>query len=296
LDDGAHLSAEHKPLTLITGGSRGIGHCLVQSFLAFTDVLNVSRAPARDAGSSARRNPHELHDPHELHNLSVDLAETARIEPSLKAWLDAHPGHRVATLIHNAAVAPLGWLHEVPLAEVDRAFRVNVYAPLTITASLVRAGRFAADGARVVYVTSSLARPMPELSYACLGLYSMTKAALSRMALIESREFELTAPHITVVRAHPGIVDTHLQRDLRRYPGMDPAFGVKTAGLPPFQEGEWSDRSPKDHMRTISPKFSAEFIEWVARSPDVTSDEYDFYHAEEFHAARRRYATSVEHE
>ncbi|GAA2608674.1 SDR family NAD(P)-dependent oxidoreductase [Streptomyces axinellae] len=271
----------YKPLALITGGSRGIGHCLVLSFLTDTDVLNVSRTPAQETGGSARC------EPHELHNLSVDLADVALIEPCLRTWFDAHPDHRVTTLIHNAAVSPLGWLHELSPDEVDQAFRVNVYAPLSITASLVRAARFATDGARVVYVTSSLARPVPELSFACLGLYSMTKAALSRMALVQSREFALTAPHLTVARAHPGIVDTELQRDLRRHPRMDPAFAVKTAGLPPFQAGEWHDRSPKDHMRTISAEFSAEFIEWVARTPDATSEEYDFYHAEEFHAARR---------
>lgn len=272
---------KHKPLTLITGGSRGIGHCLVQSFLTDTDVLNVSRTPAQEAGTSAGS------EPHELYNLSVDLAEVTSIEPCLRTWFDAHPDHRVTTLIHNAAVSPLGWLHELSPDEVDQAFRVNVYAPLSLTTSLVRAGRFAADGARVVYVTSSLARAVPELSFACLGLYSMTKAALSRMALIQSREFALTAPHLSVARAHPGIVDTDLQRDLRRHPRMDPAFAVKTAGLPPYQAGEWRDRSPKDHMRTISPEFSAEFIEWVARIPDATSDEYDFYHAAGFHAFRR---------
>jgi NAD(P)-dependent dehydrogenase (short-subunit alcohol dehydrogenase family) len=276
-----HLDMGYKQLALITGGSRGIGRCLVQSFLAHTDVLNVSRTPARDVKDSDRRKQHELH------NLSVDLADAALVEPRLRAWRDAHPGHRVTTLIHNAAVSPLGWLHEVSSDEVEQAFRVNVYAPLAISASLLRAGRFAMDGARVVYVTSSLARPVPELSFACLGLYSMTKAALSRMALIQSREFELTAPYVTVVRAHPGIVDTDLQRDLRRHPGMDPAFRVKTAGLPPYREGEWHDLSPQDHMRTISPEFSAEFIEWVARFGSATSNEYDFYHAEEFHAARR---------
>src|SRR5262249_10916097 len=267
----------HKQLALITGGSRGIGHCLVQSFLAHTDVLNMSRTPARVDERSA--------DPvrHELHNLSVDLADAALVEPRLLAWLDEHPGHGVPTLIHTAAASPLGWLHEVSSDQVEQAFRVNVYAPLAITASLLRAGRFATNGARVVYVTSSLARPVPELSFARLGLYSMTKAALSRMALIQSREFELTAPYITVTRVHPGIVDTDLQRDLRRYPGMDPAFVVKTAGLPPYREGEWDDRSPRDHMRTISPEFSAQFIEWVARSGSATSNEYDFYHAEQFH-------------
>ncbi|MGW0711556.1 SDR family NAD(P)-dependent oxidoreductase [Streptomyces sp. NPDC002643] len=271
---------KRKSLALITGGSRGIGHFLVRSFRTDTDVLNVSRTPAREAGTSPGS------EPYELHNLSVDLADVGSIEPSLGAWFDAHPDHRVTTLIHNAAVSPLGWLHELSHDEVDQAFRVNVHAPLTITASLVRAGRFAADGARVVYVTSSLARTVPELSFACLGLYSLTKAALSRMALIQSREFALTAPHVTVARVHPGIVDTDLQRDLRRHPRMDPAFAVKTAGLPPYRAGEWGDRSPKDHMRTIPPEFSAEFIEWVARTPDTTSDEYDFYHAEGFHGSR----------
>jgi NAD(P)-dependent dehydrogenase (short-subunit alcohol dehydrogenase family) len=203
------------------------------------------------------------------------------------AWLDEHPDHRITTLIHNAAVSPLGWLHQVTGDEVEQAFRVNVYAPLAITTSVLRAERFAMEGARVVYVTSSLARPVPELSFACLGLYSMTKAALSRMALIQGREFELAAPHVTVVRAHPGVVDTDLQRDLRRHPEMDPAFSIKTAGLPPYRDGEWLDRSPHEHMRTISPQFSAEFIEWVARSASAVSNEYDFYRAAEFHTARR---------
>ncbi|ROO62627.1 NAD(P)-dependent dehydrogenase (short-subunit alcohol dehydrogenase family) [Micromonospora sp. Llam0] len=270
----------YKQLTLITGGSRGIGRCLVQSFLAHTDVLNVSRTPARDDEGSAG------HKRYQLHHLSIDLANTARVESLLTTWLKDHPDHRVTTLIHNAAVSPLGWLHELSDAEVEQAFRVNVYAPLAITASLQRIGRFAMDGARVVYVTSSLARPVPELSFACLGLYSMTKAALNRMALIQSREFELTAPHITVIRAHPGIVDTDLQRDLRRHPQMDPAFKMKTARLPPYREGEWHDVSPRDHMRTVSPEFSAEFIEWVTGLDNGTSNEYDFYQAEEFHAAR----------
>lgn len=268
----------YKQLTLITGGSRGIGRCLVQSFLAQTDVLDVSRKPGHDDEGSTG---------HQLHRLSLNLADTARVEPSLTTWLDDHPDHQVTTLIHNAAVSPLGWLHEVSNHEVEQAFRVNVYAPLAITASLRRIGRFATTGARVVYVTSSLARPVPELSFACLGLYSMTKAALNRMALVQSREFELTAPHVTVVRAHPGIVDTDLQRDLRRHPRIDPAFKVKTAGLPPYREGEWDDVPPRDNMRTVSPEFAAEFIEWVASSDSATSDEYDFYHAEEFHAARR---------
>jgi len=265
-----------RALTLVTGGSRGIGHHLVRAFLGDGDVLNISRKPA-EVGDST----------HQLHNLTLDLGNTADIEPSLNAWFDTHPDYEVRLLIHNAATVSLGRLDQVLPEEIEHAFRVNVYAPLAVTTSLFRAGRLAGAGeVRVVYTVSSLARPVPELSYAGLGLYSMTKAALSRMALIQSREFALSAPRIKVLRVHPGIVDTELQREIRADDRMDPAFADKTAGLPAYREGEWIDRAPKDHMRTVSAEFAAEFVAWTARTPEISSAEYDFYHTERFHRAR----------
>lgn len=271
------MSDAGTPLTLITGGSRGIGHFLVRSFLRVGDVLNISRKPAHAAGPDAR---------HALHNLCLDLEDTGRIEPSLDAWFDAHPRHAVKALVHNAAVVSPGRLDEASAGTIELTFRVNVYAPLAITTAVHRAGRFLASGARVAYVISSLARPQPELSFAGVGLYSVTKAALSRMALIQHREFELTAPHVEVLRIHPGIVDTDLQRELRADPNIDPAFGTKTAGLPAYREGEWKDRAPAENMRTVSAEFAAEFVAWAVRSPQIRSSEYDFYHSKEFHAAR----------
>jgi NAD(P)-dependent dehydrogenase (short-subunit alcohol dehydrogenase family) len=266
-----------KHLTVVTGGSRGIGHCLVQSFIQDTDVLNVSRKPAGVSDPQAE---------HELHNLNLDLDDVALVEPCLRAWLDEHPEYRVTTLVHNAAASNLGWFHEVSVEQVEQVFRVNVQAPLAITATLFSAGRFAESGARVAYVVSSLGRPLPELSFAGLGLYSTTKAALGRMALVQAREFEIAAPHIKVLRIHPGIVDTDIQRELRRNERLDPGFALKTAGLPPYQEGEWQGKAPKDHMRTVSAEFSAEFIVWAVRRAEPSSDEYDFYYAQEFHDVR----------
>ncbi|WP_028927617.1 SDR family NAD(P)-dependent oxidoreductase [Pseudonocardia acaciae] len=267
-------------LTLVTGGSRGIGRFLVRSFLADTDVLNISREPAHGAPRNTRDQVHELH------NLSLDLRDVDNIERHVVRWFDEHPGYAVETLVNNAAVPCLGWLDGLSPARVEHAFRVNVQAPIAVTAAVFGAGRFSERAARVVYVTSSLGRPAPELSFAGLGLYSVTKAAVGRLALVQAREFELSAPHIGVARVHPGIVDTDLQRELRRNPELDPAFAAKSAGLPPYREGEWSGRSPKDHMRTISPELAAEFVVWVARSPEVHPAEYDFYHEEDFHLAR----------
>lgn len=264
-------------LTVITGGSRGIGHHLVQSFLARTDVLNISRKQAR---------ADDQHAGNRLHNLSLDLEDVALIGPCLYAWLGEHPHYRVGTLILNAATSGLGWLDSVPDGEVERVFRVNVRAPLAVSSAIYRTGRFDPAGARVAYVVSSLGRARPELSFAGLGLYSMSKAALGRMALIQAREFALAAPHIEVLRIHPGIVDTDIQQELREDRRLDPAFATKTAGLPPYRRGEWRGRSPQNHMRTIPPELAADFIVWATQSATVDDEEYDFYHRREFHAAR----------
>jgi len=267
-------------LAIITGGSRGIGHVLVQSVLEDMDVLNISRGPATPVGPSSG---------HALHNLSVDLQHVDQIERVLEDWFEEHPEHRVQIVIHNAANLNLGWLHELSAAEVQQAFQVNVHAPLTITASVLRLGRFSSTECRVAYVVSSLGRLEPGLSFAGMGLYSVTKAALGRLALIQAREFEFTAPNVKVLRIHPGIVDTEMQDALRRDPRLDPAFTKKTEALPPYREGDWDERSSEERPRTVSPSFAAEFILWATRSPKVDSEgEYDFYRSKEFHAARRR--------
>jgi NAD(P)-dependent dehydrogenase (short-subunit alcohol dehydrogenase family) len=266
-------------LTIITGGSRGIGHHLVQSCLEDMDVLNISRQPATIDHGAAR---------HDLHNLSLDLQDVERIAPALSTWFHQHPDYRVKLLISNAAILNLGWLDKVSPGEIRQAFDVNVLAPLAITTLVLEGRYFAQTGGRVVYVTSSLARPEPALSFAGLGLYSVTKAALSRLALIQRRELELTAPQIEVLRVHPGVVDTEIQDELRHNAALDPAFSEKTAGLPRYEEGDWDDKLPAEHMRTISSDFAAEFILWAAKRPKVSSEEYDFYKTLEFHAARSR--------
>jgi NAD(P)-dependent dehydrogenase (short-subunit alcohol dehydrogenase family) len=270
------MNGMNVPLVVITGGSRGIGDRLVQSFVRRVDVLNISRTRAQKSSDSRC----------ELYNLCLDLSQMECIEPRLRAWFDAHPQYVVATLMHNAAVLNLGRLDAVKQESLENSFRVNVYAPLTITNVVAGSKRFAQDGARVLYVVSSLGRLSEELSFSGLGLYSMTKAALGKLALVQRREFEQAMPSVKVLRIHPGIVDTDLQNELRTARAIDPAFGVKTSLLPPYREGEWNGRSPGENMRTISPDFAAEFIAWAAESSQVSAEEYDFYHCTQFHADR----------
>ena len=163
---------------------------------------------------------------------------------------------------------------------------MNGHAPLRITATILEHNRFSSGESRVVFVTSSLGRPELALSFAGMGLYSVTKATLSRLALIQAREFELRAPHVRVLRVHPGIVDTDMQTSLRRDANLESDIREEDGGLPAYREGDWVGRSPAEHPPTIPTRFAAEFVLWVARSGQLASSEYDFYRTEEFHRAR----------
>lgn len=265
------------PLAIVTGGSRGIGRDIVDALLKDGDVLNISRSPVGVP----------LHTGHgTLFNLNVDLADVETAVAELEIWFAGHPFHVVTLFISNAATLELGRLHasETLLRRFESVFQINAQAPLALTTSVFRLGRFCETDARILYTTSSLARQVPELSFAGIGLYSASKAALSRLAMVQAREFALTAPQISIVLVHPGIVDTEMQRELRANPDLDPAFVEKTASLPAYRDGEWRTQDPKTAMRTIPPNFAAEFLVWITKRERTTlRDYYDFYDSPDFH-------------
>ncbi|AEA60140.1 SDR family NAD(P)-dependent oxidoreductase [Burkholderia gladioli] len=271
---------QRTPLTIITGGSRGIGRDLLRPLLERTDVLSLSRSEIDPASIEASE--------HRLFQLQCDLTQVDRTIEGLDQWLAEHSSHIVDTFISCAAVLDLCWLSKTDTlsASFDRAFQINALAPIAISSHINRINRFRDDGARILYVTSSLARPVPALTFAGLGLYSATKSALERLAQIQAREFDLSSRKTKVVLAHPGIVDTDMQRELRASDLMDPAFAVKTAGLPAYQEGDWDRQAPDTAMRTISPRFSADFLMWIVeRNVELLDPYYDFYTASGFHGA-----------
>lgn len=216
-------SARH--LTIVTGASRGLGHALAAAQLASGAwLLTMSRA-----ASVFTPPPGAQHE-----DWQVDLAEARPVAERLAAWLARHGPQRFASasFIHNAAAlsrpAPLA---QVPLAELERAARVNLEAPLVLSAAFLQATAQWAGPRKLLFISSGLGRS----AMAAATAYCATKAGLDHLAralaLEEAARGTLGA---RIVSLAPGVIDTDMQVQLR---GADPAAFAARGRFVQLKEG-----------------------------------------------------------
>lgn len=197
-------------LAIVTGASRGLGHALAKALLVpGTHLLTMSRGPCAlppVAGAT-----HE--------DWQVDLAEPQPLAARLEARLRELPGARFRSVlvVHNAAtLSTPAALAEVPLAELARATRVNLEAPLLLSAAFLRATAGWAGRRQLLFISSGLGRS----AMAGAASYCATKAGLDHLARALALEEAARPNGARVVSLAPGVIDTDMQVQLR---GADPA-------------------------------------------------------------------------
>jgi benzil reductase ((S)-benzoin forming) len=203
-----------KHLTILTGASRGMGlamagqlvdagHALVCISRRINDALD---AHARDKGARCEQWPQDL-----------GQAETAAAR--LEGWLTEydHGELESVTLINNAGllprIAPLG---EIPLSQLAESMRVDLEAPLLLTATFLKATATWKARRKVLNISSGLGRR----AMAAQAPYCAAKAGMdhfTRCVALEEAERENGAK---VCSLAPGVIDTDMQVQLR---GADPA-------------------------------------------------------------------------
>jgi NAD(P)-dependent dehydrogenase (short-subunit alcohol dehydrogenase family) len=213
-------------LTLITGASRGLGLALTEQLLAQGHrVLALARQPTVAAGPPGS----------ELISWEVDLVDSAAVAERLAGWLVAQDPTTIAsvTLINNAGVvsdpAPLS---ASVSADLVRALRVGLEAPLLLTAAFLRATAGWAAPRKVLMISSGLGR------YAIAGSasYCAAKAGMDNLARAVALE-EGAAPNgARVVSLAPGVIDTDMQVQLRsasaeRFPERERFVHMQTSGM-----------------------------------------------------------------
>ncbi len=195
--------AQH--LSIITGASRGLGLALAHALLARGHrVLAISRQPV---ALSVPADAELLHWP-------VDLANAAPAAASLQHWLTRLEGRQPAsaTLINNAGVISLpAPLSEGESADLCRALRVGLEAPMLLTAAFLQATSGWAGPRKVVFVSSGLGRR----AMAGSAAYCAAKAGLDHLARALALEEAVKGNGARVVSLAPGVIDTDMQVQLR---------------------------------------------------------------------------------
>jgi benzil reductase ((S)-benzoin forming) len=167
------------PLTLITGGSRGLGWALVQHCLeAGHRVLCIARRPppASPAGLTV---------------WTRDLEDALPVSEDLERWLSVQPVPTEVNLINNAGViSELCDLSEGDGADLRRALRVGLEAPTLLTSAFLRATSAWTVPRRVVLVSSGLGRR----AMAGSATYCAAKAGMDHLARAVALE-EAARPH-----------------------------------------------------------------------------------------------------
>jgi 3-oxoacyl-[acyl-carrier protein] reductase len=185
---------------LITGGSRGLGACLVNSFLELGDsVATCSRSPsqATDAWGSEW--------PERFYYEPVDLTNTDAREAFVANVL-ARFGH-IDVLVNNAGVARDRVLPLMQAQEIAEMIDLNLIATIQVT-RLVSGQMLRRRSGRIVNISSvgGLA------GYRGLSVYSATKAALDGLTRALARE--LGSRGITVNSVAPGYLQTEMSYGL----------------------------------------------------------------------------------
>lgn len=188
------------PITLITGGSRGLGAQMALALAAdghdivftYREAVQAADAVAAQVRAQGRR----------ALALQLDVADAAgfpafvdAVAQGLAAWGAA----RLDGLINNAGMGVHAAFADTTPAEFDALMAVHLKAPFFLTQALLP---LLADGARVLNITSGLAR----FSLPGYAAYAAMKGGVEVLTRYQARE--LAARGIRVNALAPGAVAT----------------------------------------------------------------------------------------
>lgn len=189
-------------VSIVSGGSRGLGLALVESLLARGDrVATFSRSgsPALDALATAHGD--------RLLASRLDAADAAGI----RAFVDTSAARfgRIDHCIANAAIAHEGVLATMRDDEIDEMLAVNLKGSIVLVRECVRQMLATRGEDRSITLVSSVvaARGSPGLA-----VYAATKAAVEGFAVSLARE--LGPRGIRVNALAPGFLQTDLSAPL----------------------------------------------------------------------------------
>ena len=197
-----------KHLTILTGGSRGMGLAMGQQLLQKGHhLLSIARRTNTELQSFAS-------NPEQLLQWEQDLAQSAAAALRLSNWLGTLRSTDWAsvTLINNAGVIPtIAPLSQLPAADMIHALRVGLEAPMALTGAFLAATENWQLPRKVLNISSGLGRrPM-----ASQASYCTAKAGVDQFSNCVALEEAAKPNGARIVSLAPGVIDTDMQLQLR---------------------------------------------------------------------------------
>ena len=190
-------------IVVVSGGNRGLGRAIVESFLADPDIIvaTFSRSEThfieemRVDKSNGKR----------FYFAAVDIGDRNAVGEYLRE-VAARFGP-VSILINNAGIALSGVLALQRDEEIERLISTNLQGTINLTKGCIRQMLTQGWG-RVINISSVVGLS----GYRGLSAYSMTKAGLD--GLTRSLARELGSRQITVNSVAPGFLETEMTHGL----------------------------------------------------------------------------------
>jgi 3-oxoacyl-[acyl-carrier protein] reductase len=196
------MTATEPRVVVVTGGSRGLGAGIVQSFLDSGDLVGTC---ARSRTEQVDRWLADEQTAGQLLFAETDL----RDRPGTAAFIDQVVASwgRIDVLVNNAGVARDGVLAMVSEDDIDTVVDLNLKGTLYVT-KLVSRRMLARGRGHIVNISSIVGLS----GYRGLAVYSATKAALDGMTRALARE--LGSRGIMVNSIAPGYLRTEMSHGL----------------------------------------------------------------------------------
>ncbi|PJI93392.1 SDR family NAD(P)-dependent oxidoreductase [Luteimicrobium subarcticum] len=196
--------ASTRPVTIVTGASRGIGEAIAVRLAAAGHDLVLTYRVRHDEALDVRRRCEASGGRVLLLQIDMDdLDAAATLVPTAVAAFGTVTG-----LVNNAGITPrIGPFLDAPVDETERLFRVNVLAPTLITQAAIAHMSTALGGAggSIVNISSGAATSGSPHTYVT---YAMSKAALHALTIGASKEF--AAEGVRVNTVSPGTTRTEI--------------------------------------------------------------------------------------
>lgn len=219
-----------RPITLITGGSRGLGRASALALAAQGHDLILTYRTRRDEADRVAAEVAGLGGRAAL--LALDTGDSGGFGPFAQAvqeqlgavWGRSH----FDNLVHNAGMGVHAGFVETTESQFDELMRVHLKGPFFLTQALLP---MLADGGSILHVSSGLAR----FSFPGFAAYASMKGGIEVLTRYLAKE--LGARGIRVNTLAPGAIETDFGGGMvRNTPAMNAAIAAQTAlgrvGLP----------------------------------------------------------------